>query len=291
MKVATRRTISRRAACCAGWVLLGGLTGGCSSGGGATTATRSAGRSAGEVASATVTSTTRGVQLIVSGTSSEARLRAVSQDAVTAVRRVRQVWGVSALTGRVYVEVPSNDAEFRRRGGSTEAGAQIAATTTADGRVVLAPALFSRVTRQGRVVVLTHEFTHVALRRGSRTDVPRWVVEGAAEFTAYRATGLSLPELAPQLAKAVRAGRLPPGPPTDARFGSAPQAAYQEALAWCDFLVDRFELARFTRFVRSAGADHERDFRTAFGVRPSALRAPFDAFLRERMGGVPAADG
>lgn len=195
------------------------------------------------------------------------------------------------LTGPVRIDVPADEAGFRARGGSVEPGAQVAATTTASGRVVLAPSLFTEVTGQGVVVVLTHELTHVALHQSGDTDIDRWIVEGAAEFTAYRPTGLTLPRLAPQLAASVRAGHAPTGPPSDARFRADPQAAYQEAYAWCLFLVDRFGSARFTRFVRSDSARQGPGFTAVFGVSSDSLRRSFDAFLRGQVTVADASSG
>jgi len=228
--------------------------------------------------------------VFVTGSASEARLRTVARDARIAVGRVRKVWGSSTPAGAVHIEVPADEAEFRGLGGSVEPGAQVAATTTPAGRVVLAPVLFTQVTGEGVVVVLTHELTHVALHQTGDTDLHRWVVEGAAEFTAYRPTALTLPRLAPQLAAAVRAGRLPAGPPSDKRFRSAPQAAYQEAYAWCAFLAERFGMAAFTGFVRSARTGENAEFNADFGVSIDALRPSFRAFLRAQMAAGGTAD-
>ena len=159
----------------------------------------------------------------------------------------------------------------------------MAATTTPAGRVVLAPALFSEVTGQGVLVVLTHELTHVALHQDGASALARWVVEGAAEFTAYRPTALTLTQLTPQLAAAVRAGRTPSGPPTDARFRSDPQAAYQEAYAWCAFLVHRFGISAFTAFVRSAHTGRDAEFTVSFGTSITSLEQPFRVFLRAQI--------
>ena len=228
--------------------------------------------------------TVRDGWIVVRGTVTADRLEAVAGYARTAVARVRAVWGASVLSGRVVIEVPKDEAEFRARGGSAEAGAQIAATTTADGRVVLAPALFTAVTAQGRVAVLTHELTHVALHQSGLTGVAHWIIEGSAEFTAYRASGLTLAQLAPAVATAVRAGRAPTGPPADADFTARPAAAYQEAFVWCRFLVHRFGRAGFVRFVRAADERRAGAFATSFGVGPGALRAPYTQFLRTRLG-------
>lgn len=294
MKAATRQAIRRRATWGAGWLTCVALVSGCSSAGTGTTGT--AGSAAGAAttavmgapsparsATAQVSETTHGAELVVSGAVPRARLREVARDARTAISRVRQVWGDSVLTGRVPIEVAADEADFRRRGGNAEGGDQIAATTTPDDRVVLAPSLFTRVTSTGRVVVLTHELTHLALHQAGRHGIRRWVVEGSAEFTAYRSTRLSMSRLAPQLAGEVRAGHAPAGPPGDARFDSEPATAYQEAYAWCAFLVHRFGLQRFTRFVRSADEGGAAEFATAFGVSSGSLRAAYGQFLREQL--------
>lgn len=288
MKVAARTAISRRMACCVGCVLLAAVIVGCSppvaSPGSTSALSRS--RSASPPTGASppgASRTVRAGHLVVSGSASETRLRIVARDARVAVGRVRSVWGSSVLTGAIQLEVPADEAGFRALGGSVEPGGQVAATTTAAGRVVLAPALFTQVTAEGVVVVLTHELTHVALHQAGDTDTARWVVEGAAEFTAYRPTGFALRRLAPQLAAAVRAGHTPAGPPTDARFRSAPQAAYQQAYVWCAFLVHRFGVDRFTGFVRSAHTGREAAFADAFGTSIASLQQPFQAFVRTRV--------
>lgn len=287
MKESTWPARRARVVCVLCWVLLVVPLAGCSSASqsdsrsASQSGSRSASRSGSTAASAVTT--VRGADVVVSGDVPQSRLREVSRDARDAVADVRRVWGDSVLAGRVQVEVASDAADFRRRGGNTEAGGQVGATTTADDHVVLAPALFSRVTRQGRVVVLTHELTHVALHQADRADISRWVVEGAAELTAYRPTRLGLARAAPQLARAVRAGRVPIGPPSDARFRSAPEAAYQEAYGWCAFLVDRFGLSTFTHFVRGVDSGRSGAFGAVFGVSRDSLQGEFAAFLRQQI--------
>ena len=287
MKVATRQAITRRTACCVGWVLLATVGAGCSVPVGHAGSTRaqpgSKSMSRSVDASHTVPHTLRDGQLLVTGRAPEARLRTVVRDARIAVSRVRQIWGSSVLSGPVHIEVPADEAGFRAAGGSVEPGAQVAATTTPAGLVVLAPDLFSQVSGQGVLVVLTHELTHVALHQTGDSAPARWVVEGAAEFTAYRPTGLTLPRLTPQLAAAVRAGHTPSGPPSDARFRSDPDAAYQDAYAWCAFLVHRFGMAAFTGFVRSSRPSQHADFTVFFGTSIGSLDQPFRAFLRAQI--------
>jgi hypothetical protein len=232
--------------------------------------------------------TVREGRIVVTGTAGTGRLQEVAAATRRAVTRVRQVWGDTVLRGRVLVEVPATDAQFRARGGSAEAGAQLAATTTPDGSVVLAPSLFRTLTPEGRVVVLTHELTHVALHQAALTAVAHWIVEGSAEFTAYHASTLSAAQLSPQVAAAVRAGHGPAGPPADANFAARPAAAYQEAYVWCRFLAQRFGLPRFVAFVRSADARQPGAFSREFGTTIPALSAPYAHFLRSKFGPVAA---
>lgn len=223
--------------------------------------------------------TVRVDRVTVIGAVPRTRLRAVADEAVQATQQVRRIWGVRTLQQQVRIKVAATDAEFRGYGGGTEAGAQIAATTTADGDVLLAPSLFSKVTPAGRLVVLTHELTHVALHQAGLTGVAHWVLEGSAEFTAYAASGTDLTTLAPQLAIEVRDGPAPTGPPTDRQFADDPITAYQSAFVWCRFLAQRYGRSRFTSFVRAADAKAPQAFETAFGERPTDLRAAYGAFL------------
>lgn len=279
VRSALRRTVSRRTACCFGISVALSLLGGCTSG---SPSPGTAGTTVGSTAWHGAR-TVRDGDLVMRGTAPLSRLREVAQAAQRAVTRVRQVWGGSVLRGTVVIEVPKDEAQFRARGGSAEAGARIAATTTPDGRVVLAPSLFTAVTEEGRVVVLTHELTHVALGQAGLTGVPHWVIEGSAEFTAYHAGRLSLLQLVPDIASAVRAGTAPTGPPGDAEFATQPAAAYQAAYAWCRFLADRFGQARFVAFVRSADARRSNAFTATFETTVSALRGPYSAFLHTQL--------
>ena len=161
----------------------------------------------------------------------------------------------------------------------------LAASTTATGDVVLGPAVLRDLTPQGQRVVLAHELTHVVLRQTSRTGLPRWVVEGSAEYTAYRFAGLSLAAACPTLAADVRAGRLPAGPPTDATFSGSQQRAYQEAHAYMSFLVTRYGVRDWTRFVVATSAGRDDAFGESFGgATPAKLRTAYAVFLHVALG-------
>lgn len=204
-----------------------------------------------------------------------------------ALTRVRSVW--SAPLGRVNrtptppgeVLVPATSAQFTAGGGDGATG--VAATTRSDGTVVLSPQVWTGTSAAGRVVVLAHEFTHVALHSQTSASA-RWLVEGPPEWTAYRDTGLELAQIAPRVAAIVRAGGALAGPPADAQFDGPLQSAYQSAFTWCSFLADRFGTDAFSDFVvaftnqpasRLAGG-----FEARFGVQIAALRVPYLHFQR-----------
>ncbi|NHN55946.1 hypothetical protein G9U51_09180 [Calidifontibacter sp. DB0510] len=222
--------------------------------------------------------------MTVTGAQPAARLAEVLADATTARQRVRAFWGITANPA-ITVLVPRTVEQFQAAGGNGD-GSSVAATALDGGRVVLSPQLFERVDRPGRLVVLTHELTHVLLGQTGLRDVPDWVVEGSAEVTAYDGTRLPFARIAPDLAARVRQGRLPSGPPADAAFAAAnPQPAYGEAWAWCGFLVTRFGRAAFTGFVRAVdgagtASGTTAAFRRAFGAEPAGLTGAYQAYLR-----------
>lgn len=200
--------------------------------------------------------------------------------ATVASGQVRQLW--RAAPAAVRIVVPASDTEFSRITGSTSD--QVPALTRPDRTVVLHPDLWNRVSARGRQVVLTHELTHVLLSPLPTT--PRWVGEGAAEVTAYRPTGLRPDQVAPGVARRVRSGSPPAGPPDDAALDPGRTAdlsdAYGLAWAWCAFLVARRGAGVFTGFVRTASAQPGqtgRAFRTVYGAGPAGLGGAYETWL------------
>lgn len=210
----------------------------------------------------------------------------------TALDRVRSVWAAPlAATGRSLttprtVQVTASLEQFVALGGGTASG--VAATTRPDGTVVLAPDVWTGTTRQGRIVVIAHELTHVALHSQSSTSA-RWLVEGPPEWTAYHGTSLALPVIAPAMATAVRAGRVAAGPPSDAEFTNGPlPAAYQSAFTWCSFLAQRATSQTFTAFVLAA-TDEPADqlgsiFEAHYGATVAQLAGAYEQFQRTTFG-------
>lgn len=236
-------------------------------------------------ATGTVVLSTTGLQ--VTGSVGTTQLAQVLADARVARTWVARTWPTQvAAAGTVRVQVAANAAQFARLRGGVPESDDLAASTTASGEVVIGPAVMQGLTAQGQRVVLAHELTHVVLRQTMRTGLARWVVEGSAEYTAYRWTGLSLGAACPTLAADVRADRLPAGPPPDAAFsGGQQQRAYQDAHAYMSFLVDRFGENAWKQFVLATSAGSTDAFGADFdGATTTGLRAAYAAFLRHTVG-------
>lgn len=138
-------------------------------------------------------------------------------------------------------------------GGSDEAAAFV---SDAPPRLLIDPSSWSVLSPTGRDVVLRHELTHLATAGIDHADarLPAWLVEGAAEWTAWRAVPWPDERVAPELAALVRTGRSPAQLPTDADLStSAPDAAAQYSSAWLAVreIVRRVGPASLVRLVRS----------------------------------------
>ena len=128
-------------------------------------------------------------------------------------------------------------------------------------RVLVNPAVFGKLSPYGRRVVLTHEITHVAVRHVTSATTPYWLAEGFADHVAYRSVGAAPRSAARELARDVRAGRLPERLPVISDFDSGnPRLAqaYQESWLACRLIAERFgdaTLARLYRRLSRAGGD------------------------------------
>lgn len=223
----------------------------------------------------------------VRGAVSAASLAAVLEQAVQARAWVEQLWPQQvAAFGTVQIVIATTDAQFAALRGGAPGTDDLAASTTAEGTVILSETALQLVTAQGRRVVLAHELTHVVLKQTQRGGLPPWIVEGSAEYTAYRSAGLSLARACPTLRAQVHSGDIPSLPPTKDLFsGSSRQSAYQQAHAYMSFLIARFGLAAWKRFVISADGAAPGAFSTSFaGAAPAELQTAYSSYLRKVMG-------
>ncbi|MER6945587.1 hypothetical protein ABT294_16305 [Nonomuraea sp. NPDC000554] len=227
--------------------------------------------------------TVRGARSLVVGHHADAGLlRDLARRADAAGERVSAVLGGQV---RPLVLVPDSTADGARLAGLTGvAGLDGLAAVADDGRVIVLPTAFARLTPTGRDVVLTHELTHVA----AGTDhLPTWLYEGFADYVGYRDAGLAVPVAAAELAAEVRAGRLPRELPGPAAFAAREPGrlarAYQEAWLACRFLAGRFgerTLVRLYRDAQSRGVDAAL---AALGLSVETLTARWRDYVRDEL--------
>ncbi len=211
--------------------------------------------------------------LVLAHPGNDELVRLLLRDTDAAVPRVSALWG-QRWAQRVVLVVPGSEAELRRLLPDVGDLSQIAALATAElthrgtgyhpvgDRVLIDPPNFARLGRLGRQVVLTHEVTHVASRDATGPAVPTWLVEGLADYVAYRGLGVPLSTSAGELAADVRAGRLPARLPADQAFaGDDPALAQVYEQSWLAVVL----------FVRTYGEPAlVRLYRTVGSGRPLA---------------------
>ncbi|MFC5724612.1 hypothetical protein ACFP1Z_31115 [Streptomyces gamaensis] len=214
----------------------------------------------------------------------EDRLKAVADLADAAVPAVTDAWrGGQEWPGRVVVEMPES---LERMAALLDAPAAnyrgIAAVTTGEvggsgkapaDRIVVNPEAYGVLGDLGRRVVLTHETTHVATRALTSRATPLWLSEGFADWAAYRGSGRTARQAAPELARAVASGYLPKNLPADADFGFTGEAgrlagAYEEGWLACRMIAEQWGEAKLVAFYRAVGGHSRRS-----GAVESALRA------------------
>ncbi|WUH71537.1 hypothetical protein OHB13_08440 [Streptomyces sp. NBC_00440] len=231
-------------------------------------------------------------------------LRQVAAVADRAVPAVDKAWH-RKWAGRVVVLVPSSlDAMGALLGSPAATYRGIAAVTTGEAggsgaapadRVIVNPEAYAQLGQLGRQVVITHESTHVATRTATSAATPLWLSEGFADWVAYRGTGSSPRETAPELQRTVRSGSLPATLPTDADFAFSDSAdrlarAYEGGWLACRLIAEHWGEQKLTDFYRAVGAHGQRDgaveeaMNDVLGTDPDAFTARWREYLRAQLG-------
>lgn len=253
---------------------------------------------------ATVT-TAKGAHSLVLGAGRPAtELRAFVRLADRAVPAVSGAWG-PRWSRRVVVLVPRTLAGMAALLGSPAVNYRgIAAVTTGEAggagkapadRVVVNPEAYAGLGDVGRQVVITHETTHVATRAHTTAATPLWLSEGYADWIGYLGTGRAPEEIAPELARSVRDGRVPATLPPDARFGftsdpSELARAYEGGWLACRMVADRWGTERLDAFYRAVGAHGQRAgaveqaLKEVLGTTAAEFTASWRAYVRAQLG-------
>ncbi|WP_031100832.1 hypothetical protein [Streptomyces sp. NRRL S-15] len=247
----------------------------------------------------------RGTHSLVLGVGrGAAELRRIAATADRAVPAVTGAWP-EPWAERVVVLVPESVEDMAGLLGSPVASYRgIAAVTTGEvggggrapaDRVIVNPQAYGMLGDFGQRVVLTHETTHVATRAHTSAATPVWLSEGFADLAAYRLESRTAPEIAPELAEAVRAGDLPARLPSDEDFGFAEDAgklsrAYEGGRLACELIARDWGEEELIAFYKAVGSRSEREgaveqaMHTVLGTTPEDFTARWREYLRARLG-------
>ncbi|MFW6689932.1 hypothetical protein [Streptomyces sp. MAR4 CNX-425] len=273
----------------------------------------------------------RGTHSLVLGVGRpEAELRGVAAVADRAVPDVSAAWG-RGWARRVVVLVPASQAAMGellgagptdyagiaavttgRTGTGTNTGANAstsANTGTGPGqgggnrnrapgpadRVLVNPDAYGTLGAAGRRIVLTHETTHVATRAHTTPATPLWLSEGFADWVGFGSAARGPRAGAPELARAVAAGRVPRDLPADGDFGRAADGdrlarAYGEAWLACRMVADEWGADRLVALYRAAGAARSRAqavgpvLRAELGVGLDGFTERWRDYLKRELG-------
>lgn len=154
-------------------------------------------------------------------------------------------------------------------------------------RVILNPRFFDPAD-EDNVDLLTHEVSHVATQGRTWPGAPTWLVEGAAEYTAYRHLRPFSVRLPASLRREVDAGSV--DLPTYDFYARDVAAHYLAGFLACAYIADRYgedtlrslydDLARTRREIDTQ-ARQERAVRRHLGVPLSELSRDVAAFADE----------
>lgn len=158
------------------------------------------------------------------------------------VAAVTDFWGAE-WPQRAAVLLPASQPELSAQVGAGFDGEGVAAVTTADAvdrragtatgvRVVLNPTTLGRLGETSLRIVLRHELTHVAARTVTADAAPLWMLEGFADYSGYRGSGIALADGAPTVSALVEANGPPDTLPADDDFRSAAGSAVAYQLSW-----------------------------------------------------------
>lgn len=247
----------------------------------------------------------RGKHSLVLGTGqSSEELHMYADLADRAVPAVSGAWG-SDWARHVVVQVPRTLEGMAGLLGSPASQYRgIAAVTTGEvggpadapaDRIIVNPDAYAVLGTLGKQVVLTHETTHVATRAHTTPATPLWLSEGYADWIGYLGTGRTPAQAAPELARAVTAGRAPTALPTDQDFGFSGDAtklaqAYEGGWLACRLIADRWGEARLGEFYRAVG-DHrtragsvENAMSKVLGTTPEKFTEQWREYLQAQLG-------
>lgn len=231
---------------------------------------------------------------------SERELTAIERQAAAAVPRVDAVWRGRWEHGTVVV-MPADATEAAALSGTEQIEPLAAVATGGSGvdaaghlhrwdRVVINPSAWKRMSAIGRLVVLTHELTHVATLAGGRDGLSSavwWLVEGIADYAMMLNQSLGDYDAIPEVRKFVRdswdgdpaIGQPAYGATTEeaaARYGVAFLAVWRMAESYGqDAMLDFFGKVVHDNIPLEDAAP------AAYGESWDAVKADCEQFIRD----------
>lgn len=220
--------------------------------------------------------------------------------ALTAIPVVEDLWGTDTVPLPVRLELPATLAAWSvatghepeqqgyaastvRRAAATSGGElkgrKAVDESSDDVRIVMHPDAWVELSPEGRLGVIVHEVTHLAM--GTGTGAPWWLGEGLAEYTAHRTSARSLEQIAGSAW-----GPIVGTPPTSWPMENAQQPWQGYASAWlaCVFLAETAGeetlLALYARI--SAGRSLDEACREAVGRGEVDLRQDWSRWLSQQ---------
>jgi hypothetical protein len=196
-----------------------------------------------------------------------ATMQRLAGDLHATIPRVTAVWGTH-WARRVIAQVPQTQRELGAITGDTGDLSQLAALSSAEvsssaghpapvgARISVNPSTWPTLQPLGRLVVLTHELTHVASRADTGSQTPRWLQEGFADYVGFLGTGVPPTVVAKELAAQVRAGQLPDRLPANRSFAGSSAvlaASYEQGWLACRLIAARAGQSGLVRFYRLVG--------------------------------------
>jgi hypothetical protein len=208
-----------------------------------------------------------GRHCLVLGLPGSGPLQPFADEGDHAVPAVNALWG-DGWGQRTVLLVPGSTDQFAALLDADPADfTSIVAVTTGElgptearrtERITVNPPVWGTLSAFGRRVVTTHETTHVATRAITDGWTPRWVAEGAANWTGYRSADQTPKQICPELAADVAGGWTPDQLPTDSAFyygtGTGLPQAYEQAWFAGRSIVRRHGEAALVAFYRDLAA-------------------------------------
>jgi hypothetical protein len=241
--------------------------------------------------------------IVLSHPGSEPMVDRLVRELDSSVEAVSEVWPTT-WSKRVALMLPDSPGEMRALVGPDFPVESVVAVAVADRvdnktrtvagqRVVLSPSGVRALSVASLRIVLRHEITHLAARADTVDGSPTWLLEGFADYVGYRASGVTLAEGAPDLAKKVRQDGPPTALPEDRAFrsrGSELDLAYQQSWSLARYIADRYgepKLIEVYRTLAGAGpvsaTETDDMLRDVLGVDRDGLVSGWQSYLREAL--------